>query len=242
MKNIYIIGAGGFGREVADTVCAINMAAAGAEQPYRIVGFIDEDESKWGTLINGIEVKGGLDWLRISCTSGGLPTAGRPYADKPGADTGATDMRPAEAAHAVIAIADPKAKRAMAEKLGDLTIWETIIHPTAVVSPHAIIEAGTVIQANAFVSADAHIGGHCCVNCLSSIGHDAVLGDCVSVMSHCDITGGVRLADDVYVATSVAVIPEISVGKGAFIGAGSVVLKNVDENTRMLGYPARRIG
>jgi acetyltransferase EpsM len=108
MKNIYIIGAGGFGREVADTVCA-------------------------------------------------------------------TDMRPAEAARAVIAIADPKAKRAIAGKLGGLTIWETIIHPTAVVSPHAIIEAGTVIQANAFVSADAHIGGHCCVNCLSSIGHDAVL-------------------------------------------------------------------
>jgi sugar O-acyltransferase (sialic acid O-acetyltransferase NeuD family) len=230
MRELYIIGAGGFGREVADTVREINNAVGGNRNPersnrdpgldrpaYRIVGFIDDDEALWGKTINGIQVTGGVASLRGISEGGGKP-------------------------HAVMAIGNPDAKRAITGKLGDFAEWETVIHPSAILSPSAEIGAGTILQANAFISANAVIGRHCCVNCFSSVGHDAVLGDYVSVMSHCDITGNVKLEEDVYIATSVAVIPGITIGKGAFAGAGSVVLKNVEAGTRVLGYPARRIG
>jgi acetyltransferase-like isoleucine patch superfamily enzyme len=60
-------------------------------------------------------------------------------------------------------------------------------------------------------------------------------------MSHCDITGCDVLEDGVYVATSVAIIPSVTVGKDAFLGAGSVVVKGVPEGVRVFGNPAKRI-
>jgi sugar O-acyltransferase (sialic acid O-acetyltransferase NeuD family) len=216
-KELYIIGAGGFGREVADTVREINKADASADGPvYRIAGFVDDDESLWGTIINDIEVKGGVEWLR------GLENTG----DKP---------------CSVIAVANPQMKRAIAHKLEGLIEWATLLHPTAVISPYAEIGAGSIIQSNASIGPNARIGQQCCVNFCSGVGHDAVIGDFVSVMSHCDITGYDVLKDGVYVATSVSVIPNIAVRENAFVGAGSVVVKDVPENTKVLGYPARQI-
>jgi acetyltransferase EpsM len=73
------------------------------------------------------------------------------------------------------------------------------------------------------------------------VGHDAAIGDYVSVMGHCDITGYDVIGNGVYVATSVAIIPSVTVAEGAFIGAGSVVLKDVPEGAKMFGCPARRV-
>ena len=44
MKDLVIIGAGGFGREVADTVKRINDE----NSKYNLIGFIDDDESVVG--------------------------------------------------------------------------------------------------------------------------------------------------------------------------------------------------
>jgi sugar O-acyltransferase (sialic acid O-acetyltransferase NeuD family) len=219
-KELYIIGAGGFGREAADTVREINRADASANGPvYRIAGFVDDDESLWGTIVNDIEVKGGVEWL---C----------------GLESG--DGRGCRHC-AVIAVANPQMKRAIAHKLEGLIEWATIIHPTAVISPYAEIGAGAIIQANACIGPNARIGKQCCVNFCSGVGHDAVLGDCVSVMSHCDITGYDVLKDGVYVATSVSIIPSVTVGENAFVGAGSVVVKDVPEDIKVFGCPARRM-
>jgi sugar O-acyltransferase (sialic acid O-acetyltransferase NeuD family) len=215
VKELYIIGAGGFGREVADTVREINRVADGPV--YRIAGFVDDDESKWGGIVNGIEVKGGVDWLR--CLGGG---------DE-------------ENPFAVMAIGDPATKKAIAQKLEGAVRWETIIHPAAVISPYAAIGAGSIIQANACAGPNVQIGKHCCINFCSGAGHDAVIGDYVSVMSHCDITGYDVLEDGVYVATSVSIIPGVTVGENAFIGAGSVVVKNIPKGAKALGYPAKLI-
>ncbi|MDR0520105.1 MAG: hypothetical protein LBG82_08700 [Clostridiales Family XIII bacterium] len=235
-KELYIVGAGGFGREVADTVRAISSAAeasarhsvgaddaiaAEAGTDYRVAGFIDDDETKWGSRINDIEVKGGIEWLRSRGASGGDPSGGMP--------------------RAVIAIADPRTKRSVAEYLDGAVIWETVIHPTAIVSPYANIGEGGIVQAYVSINPQASIGKHAIINGYSGVGHDAVLGDFISVMSKCDITGNTIIGDGVYIATSVAVIPGITVGEGAFLGAGSVIVKDVERGAKMIGNPARRV-
>ncbi|MFQ7110035.1 MAG: acetyltransferase [Anaerovoracaceae bacterium] len=60
MKDLVIIGAGGFGREVADTVKRINDE----NSKYNLIGFIDDDESVVGNEINGIEVLGNTEFLK----------------------------------------------------------------------------------------------------------------------------------------------------------------------------------
>ena len=60
MKNIVIIGAGGFGREVAWLIEDINKV----KYEWNIMGFVDENKDLKGKLINGYVVLGDLEWLK----------------------------------------------------------------------------------------------------------------------------------------------------------------------------------
>lgn len=60
MKDLIIIGAGGFGREVADTVERINNVCP----RYNLLGFADDDETSWDRDVNGIKVLGGIDFIK----------------------------------------------------------------------------------------------------------------------------------------------------------------------------------
>ncbi|MDZ5034410.1 transferase, partial [Clostridium perfringens] len=59
IKNIVIVGAGGFGREVAWLIEEINKK----ELQWNILGFIDDDLSKKGNFLNAYEILGDLQSL-----------------------------------------------------------------------------------------------------------------------------------------------------------------------------------
>lgn len=60
MKELYIIGAGGFGREVSWLVERIN----GISQEWVIKGFLDDKEEIWGESHDGYPVLGGCKYLK----------------------------------------------------------------------------------------------------------------------------------------------------------------------------------
>lgn len=59
MKDIVIIGAGGFGREVAWLIEDINKI----EPQWNILGFVDDNVDIIGAELNGYKVLGNVDWL-----------------------------------------------------------------------------------------------------------------------------------------------------------------------------------
>ena len=60
MKDIVIIGAGGFGREVAWLIEDINKK----NMEWNLVGFVDDNKTIQGTEVNGYRVVGDIDWLK----------------------------------------------------------------------------------------------------------------------------------------------------------------------------------
>ena len=60
MKDIYIIGAGGFGREVAWVIERINEI----NPIWNIAGFIDDNEAIWIEYRDGYKVLGGCEYLK----------------------------------------------------------------------------------------------------------------------------------------------------------------------------------
>lgn len=60
MKDLYIIGAGGFGREVAWLVERINEV----NSIWNLKGFIDDNESLWGSTEGEYPVLGGCEYLK----------------------------------------------------------------------------------------------------------------------------------------------------------------------------------
>ncbi|WP_462289228.1 acetyltransferase [Holdemanella biformis] len=59
MKDLYIIGAGGFGREVAWIVERINSI----KPTWNLKGFIDDNETLWGNTEGEYHVFGGCEYL-----------------------------------------------------------------------------------------------------------------------------------------------------------------------------------
>jgi maltose O-acetyltransferase len=56
-----------------------------------------------------------------------------------------------------------------------------------------------------------------------------------------DIHGHIEIDDDAWLGTGCIIFPNVRIGKGAVVGAGAVVTKNVPEFTVVAGVPAKPI-
>ena len=82
------------------------------------------------------------------------------------------------------------------------------------------------------------------------IGETAVVGDDCSILQGVTLGGTgkefgdrhPKIGNGVLVSVGAKVLGNINIGDGARIGAGSVVLQNVDENCTVAGVPARPVG
>lgn len=209
MKDLVIFGAGGCGREVADTVARINKIS----NTYNLIGFADERCELWGRRVNGISVLGGDNEIIKMCKEGKL--------------------------YGVLAIASANLKHIINNKMKDYIIWENIIDPSACISPYAKLGRGNIIQPFVYVGSNAFIGNHCTINVSSVIGHDVVVDDYVSIMSCCDVAGNVHLKKGVYLGSGVSVIQGKKIQNRSIIGAGAVVVKDIDKTGTYIGVPAR---
>jgi acetyltransferase-like isoleucine patch superfamily enzyme len=53
--------------------------------------------------------------------------------------------------------------------------------------------------------------------------------------------GQIEICDDAWIGTGCIILPHVRIGKGAVVGAGSVVTKSIDDLTIAAGVPARPI-
>jgi acetyltransferase EpsM len=142
----------------------------------------------------------------------------------------------------VIAIADPAAKRRIAQTL-DALGWtaEIFVHDSAHVGLNAVMGAGTVICPCCRISTDSRIGAHVLVNSSCGVGHDAVVGDYCSLLGNVAINGHAAVGEGVLLGAGSMVYPGKTVGAWATVGLGSVVLRRVPAHTTVFGNPAQII-
>lgn len=142
----------------------------------------------------------------------------------------------------LVGAADPKAREAIAERLTarggvELSIYahRTVIRGNCIVGP------GSILMPHALVSVDAALGAFTVVNTNSSIGHDVVLDDFCTLSSHVDLMGHVKVGRRVFFGSGARVLPGVTIGDDAYIGAGAVVCNSVEAGARVFGNPGRRI-
>src|SRR5260370_72650 len=149
MHEIYILGAGGLGKEMAWHLEMLDIQSKG----YRLVGFLDDDESKWNRQVYGYAVLGRLEEI----------------------------LRPG--AFVLLGIGDPQyrslgAKRTKAKG----GIPYTLVGPNVVRAKNAACGAGAVLELGALLGPDSRIGDGVLVNKLVMVTHDVDVGD-YSVLS-----------------------------------------------------------
>ncbi|WP_353327817.1 acetyltransferase [Chitiniphilus shinanonensis] len=140
----------------------------------------------------------------------------------------------------VVAIGSNEARLKWAKKIVEYNgTLATVLHPRAYVSRHAEIGPGTVCLAQSIVNPAAIIGANCIINSGACIEHDCILEDAVHICPNATLAGGVIVEQCCTVGAGSVIKPMIRIGKNAYIGAGSAVVKDIPGDCIALGVPAR---
>lgn len=88
---------------------------------------------------------------------------------------------------------------------------------------------------------DTVVGDDCKIDNLIHIAHNVRMGERCKVIALAIVGGSVTLGDDSWVAPAAAIRDWRTIGKGAVVGLGAVVTKNVGDGEVVVGNPAHAI-
>jgi len=117
----------------------------------------------------------------------------------------------------------------------------TVVHPTASIDPYAEIGSGCQIMAGAVICAEARLGSQCIVNTKASVDHESILEDGSEVAPGATLCGLVHMKANSWVCAGAVVLPRLTIGADAVVGAGAVVNRDVPDDATVVGVPARPI-
>ena len=136
-------------------------------------------------------------------------------------------------------IASPAVKKKLGRALmAKGAEFASIIHPSVRIYSESKLGIGLIAYPNAKIATGVKIGDF--VTLQSTIlGHDATLENYVTVSSSCGITGAVTLHEGCFIGDHACIAVGLEVGAYAYVGIGSVVIRNVPAETKVFGNPAR---
>lgn len=212
MKHFAIFGASGFGREVLPVMRQQLLQTEG--QPWDLV-FVDDKPS--APELNGQRVLTYAQWL----------------------------AEPAASRHISLAIANSTVReKLVARCVADNVAFFDVRAANVVVMDDVEIGPGAVLCPFVTLTSNIRIGQHFHANLYSYIAHDCVIGDFVTFAPGVHCNGNVLVEDHAYIGTG-AVLRQgkpgepLVIGRGAVVGMGAVVTKNVAPGTTVVGNPAR---
>ena len=85
------------------------------------------------------------------------------------------------------------------------------------------------------------IGNNTLIDTLVQVAHNCKIGKNITITGGSNIGGSVKIEDNVMISPCSNLINNIKIGRGSHIGIGSVVIKDVDKNTKVFGNPARKV-
>lgn len=115
---------------------------------------------------------------------------------------------------------------------------------TAIIGANVTIGEGAIVSHNAMITCDVSVGTGFQCNMYAYVAHDCVIGDFVTLSPRASVNGRVRIDDDVLIGSGAVILPgredrPLTIGRGATVGAGAVVTRDVAPGDTVVGCPAR---
>lgn len=211
MKNLIIIGVGGFAREVYWHA----QKSIGYGVDWQIKGFLDGDIKLAAEDYELLPAKvlGDVASYEICADDVFTCAVGTPHARK---------------------VLVEKILARGAEFIN-------LVSNLAYVMPTVKLGRGVIIAPYVNIGDCAELDDFAAVNDVVIIGHDAQVGKFSCVMPHANIAGKSKIGAEVFIGSGAIILPKAKVGDGATVGAGSVVLKKVRAGAKVFGNPAIEI-
>ncbi len=208
-----IVGAGGFGREVIPLAKTMLQTQFSSSQ-FELV-FVDEGRTE--STLNGYSVLTPAEFFERASGNIFFNAAIAGY----------------EARRKVVELMTQKGARPF-----------QINAQNRVELDHNIIGEGAIFCPYTTLTSNSKIGKYFHANLYSYIGHDCQIGDYVTFAPNVHCNGNVVIEDEVYVGTGVMIKQgkkgsPLLIGRGAILGMGAVVTKNVEPYETVIGNPAK---
>ena len=213
MRELLLVGSGGFARETAEAVRALN-----AVQPrWLLRGFLDDNDELHGEMVGGLPILGPVEMVHDHPDAAVVITTGRPD--------------------------NYVSRRLLYRRLGlHDERYATIVHPMASIGETCQLGPGSVLLAHATLTADVTIGSHVAVMPQVVIPHDARVDDFATLASGVRVGGGCHIAEGAYIGSGACLRQELVVEPWAMVGMGAVVTRDVPCERLWRGVPASDAG
>lgn len=202
-KRLFIVGAGGQGKVVADIALKMNR--------WQQIAFLDNEVTK---SIMGIEIfaKASDAFMYI------------------------------EDCDIFVAIGNNEAREMILMQLESAgASMPTLVHPSAIIGEHVELGCGTAVMAGAVINCCTSIGKGCIVNTGATIDHDNIIEDYVHISPGVHTAGTVKIGRGSWLGIGSIVSNNVCITSDCKIGGGALVLKDIIESGTYVGVPVRRV-
>ena len=98
-----------------------------------------------------------------------------------------------------------------------------------------------MIAANATLNPMVHLGKGVICNTSTSIDHECIIGDFCHIAPGAVLCGNVQVGRSTFIGANSVIKQGIVIGNNVTIGAGTVVIKDIPDNTTVVGNPAKTL-
>lgn len=210
MKTFYIVGNGGFAKEVL-----FLAEQTQAEAKYSFGGFIDF-RPKSDSIIIGFNE---------------YPVLDEDYFLK--------RIAPSLDTLLYFGLGDPDKIHKVRGKFQGYQ-FPNLIHPNVKYHKSSLeLGEGNILTAGSILTVDIKIGSFNVFNLNTTIGHDTEIGDCNVFNPGANISGSVIIGDRNLVGTNATILQGVQIGSKNKLGAACMVNKPVADELIMVGVPAK---
>lgn len=142
----------------------------------------------------------------------------------------------------VVAVGEPALREKLYKKYKQEGFsFATLVDPTVVLSSSAKVEEGCIVLPFVYIAHDAHIGVNTILHTHSMIENDVSIGEHCFISLGAFIGAGTKAENNSFVGPNASVRDAIHIAKYSVVGMGSVVTKDVEQESVLIGNPAKKI-
>jgi sugar O-acyltransferase (sialic acid O-acetyltransferase NeuD family) len=210
-KKYYIIGSGGFAKEV------LFLAEENLDITFEFGGFIDFNPKN-----NLLKVRGKF-----------VPVIEENYFLE--------NIKPSTELDLYFGIGDPILLKRLANVFQGYNFPNLIHNAFIGDRGSIKLGNGNIITAGCIFTVDINIGSFNVFNLNTTIGHDVNIEDCNIFNPGCNVSGNVNIGCNNLFGTNSTILQGILIGSDNVLGASSLANKNILCNSIMVGVPAKKL-